>query len=216
MIRDGYRVDEGAIGKTCGWGRGGVRCGAFAFRARGKSAYCLKHHRFHQMRKEAKSRGLLVPTWQQLEWLLPVDMVCHECDEPMIWTAPAGSTSRGATISLQHYRDGSFGLIHHRCNVIHGKLTVLGEHDRLPEGMKACPRCEKILSIESFRESHCRPSGREAYCLDCRRDYGRMRYLQKRALPSALFDEKQSPNAVFYERGSRIVPPIKPSRDEPA
>lgn len=37
------------------------------------------------------------------------------------------------------------------------------------EETKLCPRCERILPLDSFSKNSSRPDGLQAYCKDCQR-----------------------------------------------
>ena len=38
------------------------------------------------------------------------------------------------------------------------------------EKTKLCPRCERILPLDSFNKNSSRPDGLQAYCKDCQRE----------------------------------------------
>lgn len=47
------------------------------------------------------------------------------------------------------------------------------------EETKLCPRCERILPLDSFSKNSNRPDGLQAYCKDCQKEQSR-NYIQKR------------------------------------
>lgn len=47
------------------------------------------------------------------------------------------------------------------------------------EETKLCPRCERILPLDSFSKNSSRPDGLQAYCRDCQKKQNQ-NYAQKR------------------------------------
>lgn len=133
---------------------------------RGKT--CLKHYRFREMRYAAKSHKKTVPTMEQLGDLLPNDMSCPLCKRTMNWLAKDGTDS---VISLQHYRDGSFGLICMSCNARHVRFP--GDSFKNAEtGQRFCSKCSLVLPLSAFCKDKSRKCNSKfqvaSYCRKCK------------------------------------------------
>ena len=139
------------------------RCGIPAIRKCGNQWLCAQHYRFGQMRARAAYRGLSVPSHTCLHALLPVGMICQDCGVPMVWLS---SEDRCRVITLQHYRDGSFGLVCKSCNSRHAKM--LGDSYRdMPKDHKLCPQCSTIKPLLEFYRDNGR-SGKMKYTSHCK------------------------------------------------
>lgn len=109
--------------------------------------HCIKHHRFTQMRGAARWRGKTIPSVTELEALFNQGgLICPECKRPMVWRR-ALATDR--VVTLQHYRDGSFGLVCQSCNCRHTYMP--GDSFRLmPTDHKLCPACNHVKPRSEF------------------------------------------------------------------
>lgn len=122
------------------------RCGDEASHWQGRQWLCPKHYRFGQMRAKAKQRGLAVPTQEQLALLVPPGLQCPECHMVMNWLARDGQTF---TATLQHYRDGTFGIVCRSCNTRHAYAPGDSFRDS-PKDHKFCPRCEQFRPFSDY------------------------------------------------------------------
>lgn len=136
------------------------RCGKPASRR------CAKHHRFVHMRADAKYAGKSVPTEAALEELVLASdgLKCRDCNRQMNWFQSDGV---GSVVTLQHYRDGTFGLVCRSCNAAHANWPgdVFVSVDRTTH--KFCPNCGETKTLESFRKHGGSLCGRYSYCRDC-------------------------------------------------
>ena len=124
------------------------RCSEPSVIRQGNQQLCSMHYRFGQMRGQAKRSGQAVPSHIHLHELHASlkDMCCPHCERKMNWRSVEGKST---VISLQHYRDGSFGLICRACNTRHAKMP--GDTFRLvPPTHKNCGQCRKVVPLEAF------------------------------------------------------------------
>lgn len=149
---------------------------------RGKERYkCLKHLRFAYMRWCASNRGLAVPSREELERLLALSngMRCADCGKQMVWIREAGV--RDAAVSLQHYRDGTFGLVCSSCNTRHQHMP--GDTFRqVGPDFKHCARCNTTKPRSEFYPHRAGGSkGRSSNCIKCSREIALAYYRNVRA-----------------------------------
>ena len=123
-----------------------ARCNEKAVRFQGRQHLCARHYRFGQMRASAKRHGKVVPSHAALEAMVPVGMVCPDCDRKMVWFS---SQDRELVASLQHYRDGQMALVCRSCNTRHAYMPDDLYRETGP-GFKWCPGCEKPLPLSAF------------------------------------------------------------------
>ncbi len=125
-----------------------IGCGDEDVVKSGRQMRCRRCHRFGQMRRTAGSHGKTVPSYELLESLLALldGMKCPLCKREMNWLSSEGEVS---VVSLQHWRDGSFGLICRSCNARHDDMPD-DEFARLPAGHKWCPKCKVIKPLADF------------------------------------------------------------------
>jgi hypothetical protein len=121
-------------------------CGDDAIRRHGKTSMCQKHFRFWQMQRAAKSACKFVPTFYQLESLTPKDMKCTDCGVLMHWI---DDQNRSSGAVLQHYRDGTLGIVCFACNTKHGQLPGDMYRD-VPKDHKLCIQCKTIKPLFEF------------------------------------------------------------------
>jgi hypothetical protein len=121
-------------------------CGADSINRHGRANRCEKHHRFAQMQKTASVDGKYVPSFYELEKLVREDMTCPDCSVQMHWI---DDNNRSSGVVLQHYRDGTIGLVCHSCNVKHGQMP--GDmYRQIPRGHKLCTACKTIKPLGDF------------------------------------------------------------------
>lgn len=141
------------------------RCYDAASHRQGHQWLCPKHYRFGQMRGKAKQRGLTVPSHEQLALLVPPGMICPECNVKMNWLARDGQTF---VATLQHYRDGTFGIVCRSCNTRHAYAPGDSFRDA-PNDHKFCPRCRKFRPPQDFSADNGRKGNmrRKSWCKSC-------------------------------------------------
>lgn len=155
-IHDG---SERARGRVCS------RCGDHALRRQGHQWLCAKHYRFGQMRANARRRGLAAPSHEQLDTLVSTELRCADCGVIMNWLARDGQAS---VATLQHYRDGSFGIVCRSCNTRHAFAP--GDSFRTaPPDHKFCPRCDQFKPLSEFHADRSRSGPRKikSWCRTC-------------------------------------------------
>jgi hypothetical protein len=141
------------------------QCGEVATRKQGNQWLCSKHYRFGQMRSVAKRRGMHAPGDDALERLVRADMACVDCGRQMNWLAADGQAT---VASLQHYRDGSCGLVCRSCNTRHAYMP--GDSFReMPKDRKWCPRCATAKPFSEFSADNGRsgPMKLKSWCKQC-------------------------------------------------
>jgi hypothetical protein len=136
-----------------------------AVRKQGRQWLCAKHYRFGQMRATANRRGLYAPADHLLERLLRPDMDCPDCGRRMNWLAVDGQSS---VVSLQHYRDGSCGLVCRSCNTRHAHMPSDTYRD-MPKDHKRCPQCAQGKPFSDFATDNGRsgPMKLKSWCKQC-------------------------------------------------
>ncbi|WP_261437611.1 hypothetical protein [Serratia proteamaculans] len=140
-------------------------CTERAVRKQGHQDLCAKHYRFGQMRANAKRRGLSVPTHEHLHSLVGDDFRCPDCSRLMNWLSADGMAS---VASLQHYRDGTFGIVCRSCNTRHAFMPG-DSFLSMPDSHKYCPSCKTSKSRDEFYSDLGR-SGElktKSYCKEC-------------------------------------------------
>lgn len=148
---------------------GKSQCNDGAVRKQGHQFLCAKHYRFGQMRVLAKRRGLAVPSHEVLHGLCDERLICPDCGRLMNWLSEDGMSS---VASLQHYRDGSFGIVCRSCNTRHAYMQGDSFRD-IPSDHKYCPCCKTSKSRSEFyvdagrsgelkTKSHCKKCSDEA------------------------------------------------------
>lgn len=121
-------------------------CGLDAVKRHNRANMCEKHHRFNQMQRTAKADGKVVPSIFELESLVPDGMLCQDCGVEMHWI---DNSNRFSGAVLQHYRDGSLGIVCHSCNVKHG-LMPGDMYREVPANHKLCTSCRVIKPLFDF------------------------------------------------------------------
>jgi len=142
-------------------------CGDTAIKRHGRANRCEKHHRFIQMQKTARQDGKYVPSIYEIEKIVPVDMKCVDCGCLMHWIDD-GNRSTGAV--LQHYRNGTLGIVCLSCNTKHGAMPG-DSYKEVPVGSKLCRACKTIKPLDMFGK---RMDGKKPYptskCKSCRHE----------------------------------------------
>jgi hypothetical protein len=121
-------------------------CGNDAIKRHNRSNMCEKHYRFWQMQRTAKSDKKYVPSIYEIENLVPKDMICQDCGKKMHWI---DNDNRPHGAILQHYRDGTLGIVCLSCNTKHG-LMVGDSYREIPIDHKLCNQCKNIKPLSDF------------------------------------------------------------------
>jgi hypothetical protein len=114
---------------------------------------CPMHHRFRQMRADALKGGKIVPSMADLI-AMTRNFVCVDCGVALNWFAKDGKRT---VATLQHYRDGTLGIVCFSCNARHGAMPGDTFRD-LPDGHKWCAKCSQVKPCGEFHAD--RSSGR--------------------------------------------------------
>jgi len=147
-----------------------AKCGEPAPSMRGSSWYCDKHRRLYQMRRSSRARGKTCPTAEEIERLVPKGMVCPDCQKVMVWNA---IENQKQVATIQHYRDGTFGIVCRSCNTRHAWTTGDLYREHGPDN-KWCSCCKEIkplseyYSTEGSKKTHSRNMV-SCYCKPCSR-----------------------------------------------
>lgn len=141
------------------------RCSASASHYQGHQWLCPKHYRFGQMRANAKRRGLLVPSHDDLVQMVPKGMHCPECHIVMNWLGRDGQTY---VATLQHYRDGQMAIVCRSCNTRHAFAPGDTFRDTRKDH-KFCPQCLTFRPFTEFYADKSRsgPMKLKSWCRDC-------------------------------------------------
>lgn len=155
------KSNNGGPAFPCGRGL----CRESAVRRQGHQWLCAKHYRFGQMRALATRRGLYAPSDHILERLIRPGLICPDCGRAMNWLSADGQPT---VISLQHYRDGSCGLVCRSCNTRHAHMPGDTYRD-MPKDHKWCPKCERTKPFASFSSDNGRsgPMKLKSWCKEC-------------------------------------------------
>jgi len=122
------------------------KCGEPRDAERDHGNFCTKHHRLYQMRNSSRHRGLYCPTEEEIESMLPPDMKCGDCSETMVWTS---KEDRRRVATIQHYRDGSLGIVCRSCNSRH--VWMEGDSFReIPKDHRYCKVCDTVKPLTEF------------------------------------------------------------------
>lgn len=142
-------------------------CGFDAIKLHGRANLCEKHKRFIQMQKTAKQDKKYSPSIYEIEALVPRDMKCQDCGTTMHWI---DNKNRSSGAVLQHYRDGTLGIVCMSCNTKHGQMPGDSYRD-VPAGHKLCVCCKTIKPLSLFSK---RRDGKVPYplskCKQCMAD----------------------------------------------
>ncbi len=111
-------------------------------------SYCYKHYRIMRMRDGAKQKNKYMPSFKEIEDLIPKDMRCVSCNKNMVWHKRLGCLAD--VMSLQHNHDNSIVLICQGCNAGHSNSQLGDKYFDIPIGYKYCPSCKFILKIKKF------------------------------------------------------------------
>lgn len=145
-----WRADMDALSNPVAPVRNCSKCDVPAVHDANGAKYCSKHWRFLNMRVSAKSDAKTVPSYQELESLLPADMHCPVCKRQMNWLARDG---RSTQITLQHDRDGRHRLICGGCNSRHAQLPGDLLYT-IKDDERWCNACKTIKPVTDFHRDN--------------------------------------------------------------
>ena len=125
----------------------------------------IRNLRFYQMRREAERKGKAVPTMNQLYALASNGLSCPDCGVTMHWLE---KESPRFVITLQHYRDGSFGLVCKSCNSRHRNMPG-DDYRSSPKDHKYCPHCKLLKPFSKFAHDSTRKGTMQlkSWCMEC-------------------------------------------------
>jgi predicted RNA-binding Zn-ribbon protein involved in translation (DUF1610 family) len=117
------------------------------------------------MRSKAKQCDKYSPTRDEIESLLNSEMLCPDCGVKMNWRSKDG---RSTVASLQHYRDGTLGVVCLSCNARHASMPN-DSYRNMAKDHKFCPSCQNIkhescFSLDAGRSGNLK---RKSYCKTC-------------------------------------------------
>lgn len=135
---------------------------------------CAVHYRMRQMKYDAQASGKVIPDDAVIQSLFDAaiadGMKCPVCGVVMNWRATDG---RKTVLSLQHNRDGTFGLMCLGCNVRH-QFYPGDDFYSIPAGHRHCKGCNVTKPLTEF-SAHRYPKRQAVYprtlCKKC--DSGR-------------------------------------------
>ena len=132
----------------------------------GRDNKCQIHARFRQMKDGARKAGKYNPTVEELEALASANpkLECPHCGVKMNWLRNGDDIL--TQITLQHYYDGSVGLICYSCNCRDGAM----KHEEcfsLPEGKHICNTCGEMKGLEEFPKYARAKTGHGGICKKC-------------------------------------------------
>lgn len=141
-------------------------CGEIACIKRSHTWLCERHYRIQSMRHAAKQRGVFVPSLDEMEAAVPLDMKCPHCKVQMVWRRKDGGPQM---ITLQHDRSGEWRFLCMACNSHHAHHPGDTFYD-VPKGHKRCPACQETSPLDNFHKSNAFASGHTPYCRKCMRE----------------------------------------------
>lgn len=132
----------------------------------GNMHLCVMHYRICQMRASASRNNKFVPTREQIEQLVRDPFDCIDCFRTMNWRGVDGG--KDTVASLQHYRDGSLGIVCRSCNTRHAFMPD-DSYRQIDTSFKYCPTCKKVKPRSDYGIDNNR-SGvikTKSYCNSC-------------------------------------------------
>jgi hypothetical protein len=121
-------------------------CGTDAVNVHNRKNVCEKHRRFLQMQHTSKYDKKYIPSIYELEKLVPNNMECQDCGRVMHWI---DDENRSSGAVLQHYRNGTLGIVCLSCNTKHGMMPEDSYKD-VPPNHKLCTCCKIIKPLSMF------------------------------------------------------------------
>lgn len=135
---------------------------------------CAICHKTDQMRRNAKVRGKVVPSFEWCEDRLKASTKCDKpsCVKELTLVTPFGQKPGKGTLkdvaSLQHNNDGSLGILCVGCNSGHMGSKLGDAYFDLDVDEKLCPACDTIKSRASdFSKNAYKTDGISNECKPC-------------------------------------------------
>jgi hypothetical protein len=151
--------DGGAAFPVCS------KCGNAAILKQGHQWLCEKHYRFSSMRTRAKRDGKYVPSYEELESMVPGNMTCPSCKRVMNWRQRDGAAT---VITLQHNRDGTIQFLCLSCNTRHASREGDSFYNENPQMEKRCPICGLVKPLGLFStDNGKRWKNKKTLCTEC-------------------------------------------------
>ena len=130
--------------------------------------YCRRCYRIMKMLDASRRRYPgVVTTWKEIAKLwdeTEARGTCPHCLNPMPLYSEDGKRKGMATI--QHYDNGTLGIICLTCNLAHSKSELRDKLFSLRLDQKYCHDCKQIKSRDDFHNQS-RFCGRMTYCKQC-------------------------------------------------
>lgn len=124
-------------------------------------------YRVSRMCVEARHDGKTVPTKEELYQLISKleNKKCPVCAKRMVWRGTLRKKSN--VVTLQHNRDGTFGLLCFSCNARHQHYP--GDvYLRVKKDEKYCTDCKQIKPLTEFTRLEARAWKKvRSYCRGC-------------------------------------------------
>jgi hypothetical protein len=144
------------------------RCNMPATRNDGGTMHlCDCHYRIKKMRNSAQQTGKSVPSSAEIEAMIAAldGMRCPACKRTMVLHTDRGDLA--SVVSLQHWEDGTVGLLCQSCNTRH-RSAGDERFAQISADTKSCSICKSILPLRDFnvgdgfgrRQSACRKCSR--------------------------------------------------------
>lgn len=140
------------------------------------SWYCVLCTWINNRRTFSKRRNKYTPPWAELYEL--VVSYCPHCNRKMHYER-GGNMKLVAT--LQHYDDGTIGVICHSCNSAHGPAKRGDNWQDVPEGHKWCPKCDTVQEVNGFTDNPRTRDGLRSICRACNNAHAKARYIRLKA-----------------------------------
>lgn len=124
------------------------KCDSPAVRRTWRVNWCAKHYRFSSMRQVAQARKLYAPTFDEMQEMVDSldGMKCPHCERKMNWLLKENAA---LVITLQHYRNGTIGVLCKSCNSRHAAQPG-DEFTEIPLTHKRCHKCSQVLPRTAF------------------------------------------------------------------
>lgn len=135
----------------------------------GRNIYCARCSKInHMLRNTHHDYPDRAISWAEIDALLKgaeaADLICPHCKDRMFYDLRAG---RKHIATIQHYRDGSLGIICFGCNAKHGRHKLGDAVYLIPEGHKSCSTCARVLPLAAFGSNRSTVTGRSHECREC-------------------------------------------------
>ncbi len=155
------------------------QCGKKAYKSVCYRLLCKLHWKINNIRTGARMNKKYVPTEREIVALFKANpkRICPSCDRKMDFCKTDGRVSLSMT--FQHNRDGTFGLLCHGCNARHASYKGDSFY-KVPKDHKHCKGCGKIKSLNAFYTGPGCDGWKKTSqrCKDCARARGKKFYYE--------------------------------------